>query len=56
MLYPDISGIMPAYGWEAPYALTGEGLPYIGPHRFFPRHLQQLIRHRAKFLTTGIGP
>jgi glycine/D-amino acid oxidase-like deaminating enzyme len=35
-IYPDISGIMPAYGWEAPYALTGEGLPYIGPHRNFP--------------------
>jgi glycine/D-amino acid oxidase-like deaminating enzyme len=35
-IYPDISGIMPAYGWEAPYALTGEGLPYFGPHRNFP--------------------
>jgi glycine/D-amino acid oxidase-like deaminating enzyme len=38
-LYPDISGIQPAYGWEAPYSLTGEALPYIGPHRNFPRHL-----------------
>lgn len=38
-LYPDISGIMPAYGWEAPYALTGEALPYIGAHRNFPFHL-----------------
>jgi glycine/D-amino acid oxidase-like deaminating enzyme len=38
-VYPDISGIMPAYGWEAPYALTAEGLPYIGPHRNFPFHL-----------------
>lgn len=38
-IYPDISGIMPAYGWEAPYALTAEGLPYIGPHRNFPHHL-----------------
>ena len=38
-LYPDISGIQPAYGWDAPYALTGEALPFIGPHRNFPRHL-----------------
>jgi glycine/D-amino acid oxidase-like deaminating enzyme len=38
-IYPDISGIMPAYGWEAPYALTGEGLPYFGPHRNFPHQL-----------------
>lgn len=38
-IYPDISGIMPAYGWDAPYALTGEGLPYVGAHRNFPHHL-----------------
>jgi glycine/D-amino acid oxidase-like deaminating enzyme len=38
-LYPEISGIMPAYGWEAPYARTAEGVPYIGPHRNFPHHL-----------------
>lgn len=38
-IYPDISGIMPAYGWDAHYALTGEGLPYFGPHRNFPHQL-----------------
>jgi glycine/D-amino acid oxidase-like deaminating enzyme len=38
-MYPDISGIMPAYGWDAPYALTAEALPYIGAHRNFPFHL-----------------
>lgn len=38
-IYPEISGIMPAYGWESPYALTAEGLPYLGPHRNFPFHL-----------------
>ena len=38
-LYPDISGILPEYGWEAPYARTSDGLPYIGPHRNFPHHL-----------------
>jgi glycine/D-amino acid oxidase-like deaminating enzyme len=38
-LYPDISGIAPDYGWDAPYARTGDGLPYIGPHRNYPHHL-----------------
>ena len=38
-LYPDISGILPEYGWEVPYARTSDGLPYIGPHRNFPHHL-----------------
>jgi glycine/D-amino acid oxidase-like deaminating enzyme len=38
-LYPDISGILPEYGWDAAYARTSDGLPYIGPHRNFPHHL-----------------
>jgi glycine/D-amino acid oxidase-like deaminating enzyme len=38
-IYPDISGIAPAYGWSAPYARTADGLPFIGPHRNYPRHL-----------------
>jgi glycine/D-amino acid oxidase-like deaminating enzyme len=38
-LYPDISGILPEYGWGAAYARTADGLPYIGPHRNFPHHL-----------------
>jgi glycine/D-amino acid oxidase-like deaminating enzyme len=38
-LYPEISGIAPAYGWDVPYGRTADGLPYIGPHRNFPRHL-----------------
>ena len=38
-IYPDISGIQPEYGWESPYALTAEGVPYLGPHRNFPHHL-----------------
>jgi glycine/D-amino acid oxidase-like deaminating enzyme len=38
-IHPDISGIPPAYGWDAPYARTADGLPYIGPHRNYPRHL-----------------
>jgi glycine/D-amino acid oxidase-like deaminating enzyme len=38
-MYPEISGLMPAYGWDAAYVRTAEGLPYIGPHRNFPHHL-----------------
>ena len=38
-LYPDISGIAPEYGWDASYAQTDDGLPYIGPHRNYPHHL-----------------
>ena len=38
-LYPDISGVQPAFGWAADYARTTDGLPAIGPHRNFPHHL-----------------
>jgi glycine/D-amino acid oxidase-like deaminating enzyme len=38
-IYPDISGLQPAYGWDAPYGRTADGLPFIGPHRNYPRHL-----------------
>lgn len=38
-LYPDVSGLQPAYGWAADYARTVDGLPYIGPHRNYPHHL-----------------
>jgi glycine/D-amino acid oxidase-like deaminating enzyme len=38
-LYPDVSGIQPEYGWDAPYARTADGLPYIGAHRNYPHHL-----------------
>jgi glycine/D-amino acid oxidase-like deaminating enzyme len=38
-IYPEISGILPEYGWDQPYALTAEGVPYLGPHRNFPHHL-----------------
>ena len=38
-MYADISGILPAHGWDAPYARTSDGLPYLGLHRNFPHHL-----------------
>ena len=38
-MYPAIVGLRPEWGWEAVYGETADGLPYIGPHRNYPRHL-----------------
>jgi len=38
LLYPAISGTMPAWSWAQPYDVTVDDLPYLGPHRNFPRH------------------
>ena len=38
-IYPEISGLQAEYGWDAPYARSGDGLPYFGPHRNLPHHL-----------------
>jgi glycine/D-amino acid oxidase-like deaminating enzyme len=38
-MYPAISGVMPAYGWEAPVGTTADGMMFAGPHRNYPRHL-----------------
>lgn len=39
VLYPAVSGIQPAWGWDMPECDTVDGLPFIGTHRNFPRHL-----------------
>ena len=38
-MYPAIAGLRPEWGWESTYGETADGLPYIGPHRNYPRHL-----------------
>ena len=38
-LHLPIGGRSPEYAWEGPFATTPDGLPYIGPHRRYPRHL-----------------
>jgi glycine/D-amino acid oxidase-like deaminating enzyme len=38
-LYPEISGVAPAYGWDAGYSRMEDGLPFIGPHRNYPHQL-----------------
>ena len=38
-LYPAVRDIAPEYAWEGLFATTPDGLPYIGRHRRYPRHL-----------------
>jgi glycine/D-amino acid oxidase-like deaminating enzyme len=47
--YPAISGLQPEYAWTTVHHATADGLPYIGAHRNFPRHLFALghARHGA---------
>jgi glycine/D-amino acid oxidase-like deaminating enzyme len=39
LLYPAISGTRPEWAWSYAFDDTVDGLPYIGTHRNFPRHL-----------------
>jgi glycine/D-amino acid oxidase-like deaminating enzyme len=38
-LYPSVSGVMPAYGWDVTIATTADGVMFVGPHRNYPHHL-----------------
>jgi glycine/D-amino acid oxidase-like deaminating enzyme len=38
-LYPSISGLQPQWGWDFLHYGSPDGLPVVGPHRNFPRHL-----------------
>ena len=37
--FPALEGITAEYAWEGLFATTADGLPYIGTHRRYPRHL-----------------
>lgn len=39
MMHTSIAGLRPEHGWSVPYAETADGLPFIGAHRNYPRHL-----------------
>ena len=39
LLYPAISGLQAEWSWDSTDYETVDGLPFIGPHRNFPRHL-----------------
>jgi glycine/D-amino acid oxidase-like deaminating enzyme len=38
-IYPAISGVQPAWAWDFLHYGSPDGLPVVGPHRNFPRHL-----------------
>jgi glycine/D-amino acid oxidase-like deaminating enzyme len=38
-LYPTARDLAPEYAWEGLFATTPDGLPYIGKHGRYPRHL-----------------
>jgi glycine/D-amino acid oxidase-like deaminating enzyme len=38
-MYPAISGLQAEWSWDTVHHETVDGLPYIGLHRNFPRHL-----------------
>ena len=38
-IYPAISGVQPEWAWAVVHYGSPDGLPVIGPHRNFPRHL-----------------
>jgi glycine/D-amino acid oxidase-like deaminating enzyme len=48
-IYPAISGLQPDWSWDSVHHETVDGLPYIGLHRNFPRHLFAMghARHGA---------
>ncbi len=39
LVYPAVSGIQPTHAWDLSVARTVDGLPYLGTHRNYPRHL-----------------
>jgi glycine/D-amino acid oxidase-like deaminating enzyme len=39
LLYPHVSGTQPVAGWAVPEVAGLDGLPVVGAHRSFPRHL-----------------
>ncbi|HEX5473850.1 MAG TPA: FAD-binding oxidoreductase [Vicinamibacterales bacterium] len=45
-MYPPISGLQPRWAWSAIYHDTPDGLPLVGAHRNFPRHLFALGQGR----------
>ena len=39
LLYPPISGLQPSSSWDVADYDTVDGMPFVGAHRNFPRHL-----------------
>lgn len=54
-LYPAISGVQPAWGWDFLHYGSPDGLPVVGPHRNFPRHLFALGHGRHGAATAWLA-
>lgn len=54
-LYPAISGLQADWGWDFIHYGSPDGLPVIGPHRNFPRHLFALGSGRHGAGTAWLG-
>jgi glycine/D-amino acid oxidase-like deaminating enzyme len=55
LIYPAISGAAAEWSWDYPYETSVDGLPVIGPHRNFPRHLFALGHGRHGAATAWLS-
>ena len=55
VLYPAISGARPEWAWDFTHDGTVDGLPYIGLHRNFPRHLFAMGHSRHGVATSWLA-
>jgi glycine/D-amino acid oxidase-like deaminating enzyme len=55
VLYPPISGAMPEWSWDFSHDTSVDGLPCIGVHRNFPRHLFALGHGRHGAATAWLA-
>jgi glycine/D-amino acid oxidase-like deaminating enzyme len=47
LVYPAISGLQPELGWDTALWETFDGIPFVGLHRAYPRHLFAVGADRA---------
>ena len=55
VIYPAISGAMPESSWDFAHETSADGLPCIGLHRNFPRHLFALGHGRHGAATAWLA-
>jgi glycine/D-amino acid oxidase-like deaminating enzyme len=55
VLYPPISGALPEWSWDFSHETSVDGLPCIGAHRNFPRHLFALGHGRHGAATAWLA-
>lgn len=55
LIYPAISGAMPEWSWDFAHETSSDGLPCIGLHRNFPRHLFALGHGRHGAATAWLA-